>query len=290
MTDHIEAVEAPQELPNAWELLAEEIDNQKVEDIAKAWATNPQHLKESLWYLRRQHANAQSDIRERLTQVAHLRGRFDGIQVMRDRDQKAVRMLLEQKNSGEQQIGFYHPIWLEFFKVGFQVGILAGYAGETHRLAIALNEHEDTGNISELWDTVSREARTPEGTYPNPVSIEEAAGRVWRYAGNNVDIHPADPRLDNGWMELWKMAKSEDLCEVFDTIALVIGIEKPQVTKSGTVEVRFSGTVDVPVEGWDGDDIWEVISEYDIRDAISNNNYGTYIEMDDADYSGLDWD
>ena len=293
MTDTLQTNESNEtqqrETPQPWNLFADELDSETIRHMAQFWSEDLDTLAETLWYFRRSYMNMVTQRDEAKTVNMHARSRIVGMQTIAERDKIALRQALEVVYGDSPKVAMDWEGWPVFLHITFFIGIMTGNAGEVHRLAIALKEHNEIQGAEEIWDTVSRGLRTSEGHYPNPVPAEEAVGMAWREYGWKLPnrIHPADPRLDNGWQLLWRLAKAEGLCEVFDTLAEGFGIHKPEVTRSGTISVRFTGYVDVPIEGWDGEDIYEVIDEDEIRQAL---RYDGHLEIDDVDTSDMSWD
>ena len=285
--ENIEAVEMPEARPH--HLFEEGADSARVHHLAQSWAGDSENLKEALWFFRRVYLNEQEHTKQAGVRSQHLEERMQGMRIIAERDKTALRKALEEIYGDMPKVMMEWDGWKTYLAMAFHIGIMTGYAGETHRLVIALKYENEIEGIEDLWDTISRDLRTPDGTYPNPVPAERATGEAWRIYGYrlSVQVHPADPRLDEGWRKLWMLAKSEGLCEVFDTLADSLGVHKPEITRSGTVTVRFSGYVDVDVSEWDGDDIWEVVDDDDVRQAI---RYDGHLEMDDIDTSELTWD
>lgn len=286
----IETVEPPE--PRAYHLFQDEFGgHDDIQRMAETWSGDVETLKEALWYFRRSYQNIRDDHKSYGLQLAHMRARFDGFRTITDRDKTALREALEQIYGDVAKLDSDWYGWETYLHMAFYIGVMTGHAGEMHRLAWALKADGGFENAETVWDTVSRGLRGEDGRYPDPIPGEQAAGMAWReyrygFSGSTV-IHPSDPRLDDGWEKLFRLAKNEGLCEVFDTLAESFGVHKPELTRSGTVTVRFSGYVDLPVEGWDGDDIYEVIDTDDVAAAI---RYDGHLEIDDVDISDTDWD
>jgi hypothetical protein len=287
MTEQIEAVETPQEDPKPWDLLREEsVNNETIETMAKHWMSNEEQLKDALWYFRRTYVNKVEDLESSYTRRRHVEQRLEGIKIIAQRDSGYIKELLTSHYSEEPKFELDWHGWPAYLEIAFQVGILAGYPAETHRLGIGVED--DIPGAREIWERVSTSLRQEDGRYPEPLSAEAAVAQTWRQLGKKTATHPADPRLEAGWSYLWKTAKAEGLCEVFDTLSEHLGVEKPSITQSGTVSVRFSGEIMIPIEEWDGNDIWEAVSEYEVRNFIGNND--GYFEIDEIDTSELNWD
>jgi len=212
------------------------------------------------------------------------------LESLRQRDQRELEHALESIHNGTtpfalDMVTVWQP-WLEAIVVA---GIRAGYASEVHRL---MNDLSAFGSLPrDVWETTSASLRQADGAYPETVSPARAVVLAEHHyrLGAAPRIHPADPRLAEGWREIWHTAKRGGLCDVWDTMAELMGIPKvAPLTREGYVQVSGSFTVSVRVSGVeDGDQV--DIGFNDIVDAIAEDP-AYALDIDEIDDSELEFE
>lgn len=283
MTEEIVANEPEQPTFMAGQLFDENIEFTQVGQMVEFYRADEQRLNDAMWFWRRHNQAIRGDMENARKRAVYYSAQADGMQTLMERDRQAIQSILESAYGTDTKFDTDWSGWESYLRIAYYSGILSGNAHEAHSLAMHLDG--EFRKAEEIWREVSAESRTSEGTYPDPVSMEEAIGKAWKRYGHASLAHPADPRLSEGWERLWRIAKGAGLCEVFDTMAETLGVPKPSVTRSGYIRVRFSGTVDIPVEEWEGTDIDEFLD----LDTVAE-----HIDRYDIDVEGwdeyLDWD
>ena len=178
---------------------------------------------------------------------------------VRERDREYLRRLVHDLPAGD-------PIDLEgaealyWYGVIARAGILAGYAGEAERLLLAISR-DGYAPARDAWETANETLRV-DGTYPAPVSIEEAVQGAVTHYGN----HPLEPQFHEFWQYVWKGARTDaGLCGVFDEMAGVLGLPT-EWTPTREGYWLFQGTFcvrvyaeDVPVDEHPEFDRWDIL-------------------------------
>lgn len=282
----------PRAIAHYSEILADEIDGQPVNaHTINEWGewvrTNPDTDTPArlIQWARARAYDYQRDLKvsdTRATRFERMRNALDSTLY---RDRVHLARVLGELYGDQPKHGYEHAVWDMWLRVAYASGILYGYASETHRLAEYLvNTFGDRSR--ELWREVSERARNSEGSYPEPVSVEEAVSTAVARYGLTTDSHPADPRLSDGWRKIWATAKEADLCEIFDTLALALGVPEQSFTKSGVITVSFYATANVYVDGVDPDDVGDAVSLDDLMENIDRYT----IDIQDYDTSELEID
>lgn len=153
--------------------------------------------------------------------------------------------------------------WTNHLSVAFEIGIRSGHANETRTLAFHLDRAgmgaDSTTHGESLERMVNQLAETLRdnngGELPATATGQQAVAdtieRRRRIHARMPELHPADPRLADGWRLVWQTAKRDaQLCDVFDMLAEALGVPdeyapEPEPTYEGTVIV--SVTLDIPV-------------------------------------------
>lgn len=202
---------------------------------------------------------------------------------LREYDRLELVKSLESLHSDSPKLSLEHGEWLIWLRLIVCAGIWAGYASDVHSLVSSLR-HELGDAPNEVWHSISAELRNDEGNYPEPVSTEQAVAMAWRRYWGQLEHHPSDPRLSDGWEKIWRTAKTSGLCDVWDSMAETLGVPRAEITQSGYVTVSGTFSASVYVEGViDGD--------YDIDLDEVIGNLGRYdVEIEEYDDSDLTFD
>jgi len=281
MTDQTEAVEY-----NATDLFDETIDTDKVTEIGRYLTQSPERWEQALYTYRRMHLNYVDRDKSYSERVSYAMDSARALRTLLERDREVLNRLYREIHEDSTKFDSEWAGWSTYLQVAFVAGILSGHNAETHQLARELDG--DFRGAEEIYDRVAQRLRDTDGRFPASKPSEVACATAWQQEGYSAQFHPADPRLSQGWQDIWRIAKGLGMCDVFDTLAETLGIPKPHVTRSGTVSVSFHGTVDIDVEEWDGEDIWYEVDTADVERAIRNGE--TYLEIDEIDTSDLAWD
>jgi hypothetical protein len=78
---------------------------------------------------------------------------------------------------------------------------------------------------------------------------EEEKNRAWESVNGSQDIDPKDPRVAHIWRKASRIATSAGFCTEYDRIADALGLPEVEFDYYGTVSVRMSAYVSVPVSG-----------------------------------------
>ena len=275
--------------PEPYGLTARDLfDMDKTLDVEQALAyltSNPESLSELLVSARNAMARATERIESNNTRARRAESVARAREDMRDYDRRVLVESLQRLHGDEPALTLESGEWLVWLRLIISAGVWAGYANDVHNLCIALGD--DLGmstDARQVWHDVSASLRQEDGTYPEPVASEEAIAMAWRKYYGQLNHHPSDPRLADGWSAVWRIAKQADLCDVWDTMAEQLGVPRVEITKSGYVNVSGTFSVSVYVEGVTDDDI--DISMTDILEAMDRHD----ISVDDYDTSDLEWD
>lgn len=154
--------------------------------------------------------------------------------------------------------------WPAHLSVAFEIGIRTGHANETRNLAWHLDRAgmgtDYTGTPGESLEAMveqiaqtlrdNNDGELPE-TATSTQAVADTIDRRRRVHARMPELHPADPRLADGWRTVWQIAKRDaNFCDVFDSLAEALGVPdeyapEPEPTFEGTVVV--SVTLDIPV-------------------------------------------
>ena len=224
-----------------------------------------------------------------LTQQRHYIGQFEGTRNLLTRERQFLQPLLEREHMTSDKFEFDSPQVECYLEIAYRAGILAGQHAEAHRLAVEVDDYRS--GARDKFDEVARELRTPEGNYPDPVSIPEAVGKA--ILAVRPSVHSLDPRLSEFWERLHELAKRRSgFCEVYDQMCEALGTpEVPFQTKSGTVTVRVEVDVEVPISEAPVDEHGSAeydLDSSDVMDALDSiSSYDLSWEIVDED---LEWD
>lgn len=265
------------------ELFADDLSHDRLNEWLDQLTADRETLSTALTDWRRAFARAQAERESLTTRRDRALGQVSSVRVMRDRDRYALESALRQIHGDAGQITD-ETVKRDWLKVAIHAGILNGYASEAHALARESGWDDDDETV---WREVSDALRREDGTYPEPVSADEATGTAYghyRYRSTVANHHPADPRLGDMWRHLYRVAKTSSMCGVFDDLAQSLGVPAGyEPTYSGTVDIRFSGYVTVSVENVDPDDALDMVDESDIIQALRDGNGSLDIDEYDTD-------
>lgn len=96
------------------------------------------------------------------------------------------------------------------------------------------------------------------------------------------NIHPEDPRVLHIWEKAHRIATSAGFCSEYDRIAEALGVPDLEQDYSGTAEVRFRGTVNVPISGR--------ASRREIADGDVSPDLDTGEILENLDTYDIDWE
>lgn len=222
------------------------------------------------------------------TQQRHYIGQFQGVEELLQREREFLTPLIEQAHAGEEKFSMESPQVECYLEIAYRAGIFAGQHAEAHRLAVEIDDYR-TGQ-REKFDEIARALRTPEGSFPDPISIPEAVAKAIRAV--RPSVHSLDPRLSEFWEKLHELAKrNAGFCEVYDRMCEALGTpEVPYQTKSGTITVRATIDVEVPISGAPVDEHGS--AEYDIDSSDVLGALDLYSGVNDWEIldEDLDWD
>ena len=227
---------------------------------------NREELREALLFYRRWYRNSVTTIDGDRAMRERLHSQLDSMRKMSEIQREAMQVSLGAVDSTEQW-GFEREEVKALLRLAFIAGIRGGRASEAHRLAQELNHKQD--GVLDIWDTVSRDQRTADGSYPQTVTFQEAVQIAWSQERYSLRVHPSDPRLTDVWEVLNHTAKREaGFCRDWNTLIEILGAPVPEnPTYSGSVTVSGYFNVSVPVSGVDLDEGVDV-DWTDIREHI----------------------
>jgi HAMP domain-containing protein len=107
---------------------------------------------------------------------------------------------------------------------------------------------------------------------------EQDRDRALASVAGGEDIHPSDPRVAHIWRKASRIASNAGFCSEYDRIADALGLPEIEFDYYGTVSVRVSAYVSVPVSGTatraqiaDNEVDWE-IENSDILDQMESDS------------------
>jgi hypothetical protein len=116
--------------------------------------------------------------------------------------------------------------------------------------------------------------------------------RAWASVNGSPDIEPKDPRVAHIWRKAARIATAAGFCTEYDRIADALGLPEVEFDYDGSVSVRVSAYVTVPVSGTatrqeiaDGEVDWS-ISNDDIVAELDGDMIEW--EVDEVDISAND--
>ena len=257
--------------PQAWDdyrLLLTETDANmdNIEQVRDLLIGNREALQSALLFYRRWYRE-QVERNDRAVEFRQrLHEQLDSVKKMAEVERQALSVSLSALESSERW-GFERDEVKALLRLAFIAGIRGGRASEAHRLAQELNHKQD--GVLDIWDTVSRDQRTADGSYPQTVTFQEAVQIAWSQERYSLRVHPSDPRLTDVWEVLNHTAKREaGFCRDWNTLIEILGAPVPEnPTYSGSVTVSGYFNVSVPVSGVDLDEGVDV-DWTDIREHI----------------------
>jgi hypothetical protein len=275
------------ETPEPYRLTASDLfDMDKSIDIEQALAyltEDTERLSELLMNARRSMARATERIEYSATRATRAERVAQAREELRDYDRRSLTESLQTLHEDGTPLPLDSPEWLVWLRLIVTAGVFAGQATDVHTLCIALGH--DLGSPAEtVWHEVSASLRQEDGTYPEPVPSEQAIAMALRKYRHSLGHHVSDPRLADGWSQVWRVAKGAGLCDVWDTMAEQLGVPPVTITKSGYVTVTGSFSVDVYVEGVTDDDV--EVSLSDVMEAMDRHD----LSIDEWDTSALEMD
>lgn len=254
-----------------------------MESALSQLSTNREHLEEFLNEARyasqrlRDRMEHTEKVERRTSQVARAR------ETLRDHDRRELVKALGQLHEGATPLPLEHAEWMVWLRVIITAGVWAGYPSDVHNLCRELGESFGDTAL-EVWHTRSAELRNEDGSFPDPVSTEEAIAKAWQGYWGQLQHHPSDPRLAEGWATIWRLAKRSGLCDVWDVMAEQLGVPTTELTQSGEVTVSGTFSATIYVEG---------VTDYDpdisLDDVLANlDRYS--IEIDEIDTDNLTYE
>jgi hypothetical protein len=275
--------------PEPYRLTASALfDMDKTLDVEQALAyltEDTERLADLLHSARSAMARATERIENGLTRANRAESVARARDELREYDRAELVKSLGTLHDGEATLSLESGEWLVWLRLIITAGVLSGYANDVHNLCVALGDDLGLGaDARQVWHDVSASLRSEDGSYPEPVSSEQAIAQALRQYRRELSHHVSDPRLADGWSAVWRVAKSADLCDVWDTMAEQLGVPRVEITKSGYVNVSGTFSVSVYVEGVSDDDI--DISLSDVMEAMDRHD----LSIDEWDTSDLEMD
>jgi len=245
--------------------------------------------RDALEHLLTQARYAMERSRERVEHMDKYSRRWERVathrEELRQRDRDELVTALQRLYADQTPLALDDAEWQVWLRVAVRAGILAGYPSDVHGLMRELEDEFGNDTALAIWNSVSAEMRSDDGSFPDAVSAEEAIASAWNCHQHQLRHHPSDPRLMMGWERVWRVAKRTGLCDIWDTMAEMLGVPRFEITKSGYVTVSGTFSVDIHVDGLSDEDALD-IGVSDVLDAI-----GPYdLDIHDIDTDDLSVD
>ena len=103
--------------------------------------------------------------------------------------------------------------------------------------------------VEDMKRQVERATAQVERAIERAKQAEEEKHRAWNSVHGSPDIDPRDPRVAHIWRKASRIATSAGFCTEYDRIADALGLPEVEFDYYGTVSVRMSAYVSVPVSG-----------------------------------------
>jgi hypothetical protein len=103
--------------------------------------------------------------------------------------------------------------------------------------------------VEDMKRQVERATAQVERALERAKQAEEEKNRAWNSVHGSPDIDPRDPRVAHIWRKASRIATSAGFCTEYDRIADALGLPEVEFDYYGTVSVRMSAYVSVPVSG-----------------------------------------
>jgi hypothetical protein len=103
--------------------------------------------------------------------------------------------------------------------------------------------------VEDMKRQVERATAQVERALERAKQAEEEKHRAWNSVHGSPDIDPRDPRVAHIWRKASRIATSAGFCTEYDRIADALGLPEVEFDYYGTVSVRMSAYVSVPVSG-----------------------------------------
>jgi hypothetical protein len=172
------------------------------------------------------------------------------------------------------------------------------YAGEVQakqeRLDAILATDQGTAyaEVEDMKRQVERATIRMDRAIQEAKESEASAERAWASVNGGENIDPKDPRVAHIWRKASRIATSAGFCTEYDRIADALGLPEVEFDYDGSVSVRVSAYVTVPVSGTatrreiaDGEVDWS-ISNDDIVAELDGDMIEW--EVDEVDISAND--
>ena len=111
---------------------------------------------------------------------------------------------------------------------------------------------------------------------------ESDRDRALASVSGGEDINPADPRVAHIWQKASRIATANQFCSEYDRLAEALGLPNIEFDYTGTVSVRFSGYVNVPVSGTA---TRREIADHEIEPDISTGDI-----LENLEHAHIDWE
>lgn len=270
MTDTIEGTagadnaRTTEQSVNPAEVFATNLESETLSAIAEWLKTQtPETIGSALLDLRRQHVAA-VDMREYHAGRAHdLTSQVSALHRYASVEHTHAVSATQLAYADHNPLAISWEGWANQMSIAFEVGIRAGHANETRTLAFHLDRAglgaDSTTRADSLEAMAEQIASTLRenngGELPHATTavqgVADTIERRRRIRANLPEMHPADPRLADGWRLVWQTAKRDaNFCDTFDHLAEALGVPDeyapaPEPKWEGTVIVTV--TVDIPV-------------------------------------------
>jgi hypothetical protein len=103
--------------------------------------------------------------------------------------------------------------------------------------------------VEDMKRQVERATLRMDRAIQQSVEAEASAERAWASVNGSEDIDPKDPRVAHIWRKASRIATSAGFCTEYDRIADALGLPEIEFDYEGSVSVRVSAYVTVPVSG-----------------------------------------
>jgi multidrug efflux pump subunit AcrA (membrane-fusion protein) len=193
-------------------------------------------------------------------------------EVAREQAERAQARLDEQRNHYDERLITQRDRWH------------AEVQAKQERIEALLETDQGKAwaEVEEMKRQVTRAEEFAERYRGRMTQAESDRDRALASVAGGEDIHPADPRVAHIWRKASRLASANQFCSEYDKIAEALGLPEIEFDYSGTVSVRVSGYVNVPVSGRA---TRQEIADHEIEPDISTDDILANLE-----HHSIDWE
>lgn len=147
---------------------------------------------------------------------------------------------------------------------------------------LATDQGKAWAEVEEMKRQVTRAEEFAERYKGRMTQAESDRDRALASVEGQGDIHPGDPRVAHIWRKASRIATANGFCSEYDKIADALGLPEVEFDYSGTVSVRVSAYVNIPVSGRA---TRQEIADHEIDPDITTDDI-----IENLEHGSVDWE